>query len=1190
MEIENSTYPNNLRQKAEEKLEKEYSIFQTILADDPKDGQADQLKLLHELQVHQIELEMQNEELKQALQKTETATILYDFAPAGYFTLDPVGSIIQMNLSGAKMLGMQRSFLINNNFKQFVPQDNLPDFIHFFNSIYESHSKQTCELRLVVEKYTFIYVLLEGILSEDENHCLMTAVDITERRLQHEKLIKTQTNLESLINNKDESIWSIDKKYNFIIFNNFFRDECFASYNIELKSGMNSLNILPSHLKLLWKQKYDKALLGRRVIFEFSNHVGQELHYYEVFLNPIVSKGEITGVTALSVVITWRKQVEEALQKSEERHRLLADNASDVIWTMDLKGRFTYISPSVQKLCGYTVDEMMMHHSIEEILTQESTVTARSALKEAFESLYEECPIRETCMELKLICKDGSTVWTDVTVSAMFNKGGDFIGIIGVTRNITERKRAEEALRRSEIKYRTIYDSIIDGFAWIDLNGQIIDCNSSFEQMLGYSLQELVQLNLADITQNKWDAYEKNIIEEHILPQGFSQVYEQEFIKKDGSIITVELRAYVVKNDRGENRRMYAIVHDITERKRVQEMLTKSEQLYHAIFEKSNAAMILIDPADGAIVDANSVACQFYGYTREKIKELQIIDINMQSMLQSKTRIEAIIRGRQTYNNFRHKLSDSQIRDVEVYSCPIEIEGRTLLHSIIHDITDRKLAEEALVVSEMRFRSLLQNIPYVCVQGYSPDGRIQYWNHASEQLYGYPADEAIGRNIVKLIVPTEMQADFTYAINQMVETGQPIPSGELSLMRHNGSRVDVLSSHAIVQMPGRAPELFCFDIDLTDRKEVEKAIKERDEIFNQFLENSPIYIFFKDAKLRTLQLSRNYESWLGKKMEELIGKTSKELYQADIAKSMYESDKLSLKNGIKIENEEELNGRHYSIIKFPIQIQGKPSCLAGFIIDITDRKQAEMAMKESEARLQELNATKDKFFSIIGHDLKSPFNSIMGFSNLLITQIEEQDYVGIVKYATIIQQSSQRAMDLLQNLLEWSRSQMGKMEFDPQPFDIYLLINEVIELLKDTAIQKSITIHREIHQNTNVLIDRLMVGTILRNLLSNAIKFTHPGGEIVISTRQVQNKCMITVTDNGIGMKQENIDKLFRIDKSYSTMGTQNEVGTGLGLILCKEFVDKHKGEIWVESHRGSQGKENGSKFHFTVPMVDSAI
>ena len=545
MEVDSSTYSKTLRQKAEEELEHNYNSGKdNLLSEDHEENHAQELKLLHELQVYQLELEMQNEELKQALQKTETAATLYDLAPAVYFTLDPNGIISQLNLCGATMLGKERFNLINTNFKQFVAHESHHIFIDFLRNIFGTSLKQTCELRLVSNDDPFFYIHLEGIIFEKEHNCLVTAIDITERKKGELTLKQTQTNLVSLLNNREESIWSIDRNYNLIIYNNFFRDECFASFNIELKEGMNALSILSPYLTPLWRQKYDKALLGRRVVFEYSNQVGAELHYYEVFLNPIVLEGKITGVTALSVVITWRKLAEEALRKSEERHRLLADNATDVIWTMDLNGHFTYVSPAVEKLCGYTGDHMMMTNSFEEILTIESAAKAQWIFNEALEDIGGGQSIREPHVELELNCKDGSTVWTDVTLSAIYNKEGGFVGVMGVTRNIAGRKRAQEDLRRSEIKYRTIYESIIDGFAWIDGKGKIIDCNNSFEQMLGYSRHELAQLTLTDITVGKWNDDEKGIIEEHILPNGYSLVYEKELIKKEGTVIPVELRAF----------------------------------------------------------------------------------------------------------------------------------------------------------------------------------------------------------------------------------------------------------------------------------------------------------------------------------------------------------------------------------------------------------------------------------------------------------------------------------------------------------------------------------------------------------------------------------------------------------------------------------------------------------------------
>jgi signal transduction histidine kinase len=250
-----------------------------------------------------------------------------------------------------------------------------------------------------------------------------------------------------------------------------------------------------------------------------------------------------------------------------------------------------------------------------------------------------------------------------------------------------------------------------------------------------------------------------------------------------------------------------------------------------------------------------------------------------------------------------------------------------------------------------------------------------------------------------------------------------------------------------------------------------------------------------------------------------------------------------------------------------------------FLRDITERKRAEEILIESEIRLRELNATKDKFFSIIAHDLKSPFNSIIGFSNLLIEQIQEKDYDGIAEYATIIRNSSQGAMDLLQNLLEWSRSQTGRMEFNPEYVEIVSMIDETIHILVDAAKQKSIILSRELPRKAIAFADKDMISTVLRNLISNAIKFTNPGGAIIISAEQKQNELIIGVTDNGVGIKKDVLDKLFRVEESFSTIGTKNEKGTGLGLILCKEFITKHGGEIWVESKVGK-----GSMFCFTIP------
>ncbi|MBU1099707.1 MAG: HAMP domain-containing histidine kinase [Bacteroidetes bacterium] len=235
-------------------------------------------------------------------------------------------------------------------------------------------------------------------------------------------------------------------------------------------------------------------------------------------------------------------------------------------------------------------------------------------------------------------------------------------------------------------------------------------------------------------------------------------------------------------------------------------------------------------------------------------------------------------------------------------------------------------------------------------------------------------------------------------------------------------------------------------------------------------------------------------------------------------------------------------------------------------------------LRESEDSLKKLNASKDKFFSIIAHDLKSPFNSLLGFSKLLAENMSEYSREEINDSIISVNNSAKKVYNLLENLLTWSRIQIGGMNFHAENVDLKELVQESIALLEDIAIQKNITIIDTVKSNTIARIDKNMIDTVLRNLLANALKFSNLSGKIIISAHQENEIVKICVEDNGVGIASEDISKLFRIDIHHTTEGTQNERGTGVGLVLCKELVEKNNGEIWVESEPGK-----GSKFFFTV-------
>lgn len=369
-------------------------------------------------------------------------------------------------------------------------------------------------------------------------------------------------------------------------------------------------------------------------------------------------------------------------------------------------------------------------------------------------------------------------------------------------------------------------------------------------------------------------------------------------------------------------------------------------------------------------------------------------------------------------------------------------------------------------------------------------------------------------------------------------------------------------------------------------KQLEEHIKRDDEKFRQLIKNSFDMIVLLDSDGVQRYVSESCERILGYKPDELINISVIEQLihpedQEKTAAGLRDIIENSTNGGAQYRHRHKDGGWVYLEAFGTNQINNPLiQSVVLNVRDITERKKAEQALKESEVLLKDLNAQKDLFFSIISHDLRSPFNSIVGFSKLLVDQIQKGDYEGIEKYALIIQNSSQGAMDLLANLLEWSRSQSGRIEFNPEYIEIVSLINQEVDLLNDSALYKSITISKQLPHNVPVLADKAMVKTILRNLISNGIKFTEAEGEIIINAKEKEKHVVVSVTDNGVGLSKDKIDNLFEVEHGLTKVGTHGESGTGLGLLLCKKFVEMHSCKIWAENN-----VEKGCTFNFTLPL-----
>lgn len=369
--------------------------------------------------------------------------------------------------------------------------------------------------------------------------------------------------------------------------------------------------------------------------------------------------------------------------------------------------------------------------------------------------------------------------------------------------------------------------------------------------------------------------------------------------------------------------------------------------------------------------------------------------------------------------------------------------------------------------------------------------------------------------------------------------------------------------------------------------EFRKEISDIDDDYKEILDANSDIVFMVSMVGQQLYFNKQVKTLLGYDIEDMIGKSfTNYVPKSEIPVYLKKLKEVFLKKKISPFETFALHkdGRH-----IPIEITGKiikykgRKVGVGTMRDITDRRKAEQALRKSEAELKESNRTKDKFFSIIAHDLKNPFSSLMGFSDLLLKNHKKYDEVKREQAIKLINSSSKKIFNLLENLLTWSRSQSDRIKFSPEEIKIKTLIDEIVFLAQPTAKNKSIELLDDIKEDLSVYADKNMINTVLRNLIMNAIKFTRKNGTVIVSAVKTkkQDFIEISVSDTGIGIPKDRINDLFLLDKNKSSPGTEDESGTGLGLILCKEFVKKNKGEIWVES------KENkGSKFTFTLPTT----
>ncbi len=371
----------------------------------------------------------------------------------------------------------------------------------------------------------------------------------------------------------------------------------------------------------------------------------------------------------------------------------------------------------------------------------------------------------------------------------------------------------------------------------------------------------------------------------------------------------------------------------------------------------------------------------------------------------------------------------------------------------------------------------------------------------------------------------------------------------------------------------------CIAEDITEKKIIDELMSDvigRDYAIIKALPDI-LFILSNDGNFTDYKTGNN--SGFPISPDYFVGKSLWDVFPQQISDDLYRTIKETRLNGQLSTYDFQMPGQFGSKHYEARVVKSHQNEVLLLLRDVTNQKQNELQILKIAEDLRQINDTKDKFVSIIAHDVKTPIVALIGYAEILAEDIEELQKSEIKEFASSIVEISKQTIGLLTNLLEWSRLQTGRMEFHPVQMNAFNTAENSISLLASNAEQKNIKIINELDKDTYIYADENMMQSVFNNLLTNAIKFTNRNGEINITSDKCEDMICFSVKDNGVGMDAKQKTLLFEMNKSFTTPGTTNEKGSGLGMILCKDFIEKHGGKIWVESSVGI-----GSEFFFTVP------
>ncbi len=895
--------------------------------------------------------------------------------------------------------------------------------------------------------------------------------------------------------------------------------------------------------------------------------------------------GEFYQVTTVSD-ISRHVQAERALRESEEKYRLLVENQQELVVKVDTAGRFLYVSPSYCRAFGKTPDELIGNTYLPLVHEEDREVTQK-----AVASLYH--PPHTCYIEQRALTSVGWRwlAWQD---TAVLDEQGQVQAIIGVGRDITERKQAESEAQHLQERLSAFF-RLVPEMASISRvsDGHFLEVSQAFTEITGYDREDFLDRSAHPIPLFADPAQHREI---HRLmdAQGTVRNYPARLRKKTGEIMPILYSATVFEV--GEEAYKIVVCTDISEQERTRQALQESEKSNR---EQARFLSTLLDAIPDIIgvqqagtrriVRYNAAGYQFLQCTPEQAIGACCFSLIGRSRPCEECATEQAYQTRLPAHIQKHLPEQDRWFDVGAY--PVLDEQGEVQFVIEHlrDITEQKKAEAALRQSEERYRNLVEHSPDAIVV--HCDGILQYVNPAALHLVrAQNAAQLVGQRAIHFVHPEDRAVAFE-RIRQMMTTGQPAPLADERFVRLDGSVVDVEVAAIPTTYDGKPAAQVIFR-EITRRKQAEIALLQSEQRFRRMFDEAPVGALLVSPHMEFLRVNRAFCQWLGYPEAELLQKNMAAITHPDDLPGSKEYVMALLEGRIEqFEMEKRYLRKDGQVVWGRVSVvllrdeTATPLYFLPMIQDITQAKQAEREIRQLNAELEQrvmrrtvqleaANKELEAFTYSVSHDLRAPLRAIDGYSKILldsmtVTVDEESQH-----YLTRLRESAQRMTQLVNDLLNLSR--LSRAHITRTEVNLSQLAQALVDDLRESQPERAVQVRIQLDMVASA--DANLMRVVLDNLLRNAWKFTskRPQAQIEFASRVEGGETVYFVRDNGAGFDMAYAEKLF---VAFQRLHSEAEFeGTGIGLTIVQRIIHRHGGRVWAES-----APEQGATFYFTL-------